>query len=286
MSPRERQVSVRGDLVHVVDAGKRSESGMVVVPGFPGGDHMTMRATPGFENLEGEFRVVYYDPRGTGHSSTADGAYPAVAEQAADLAQLIDDLNLERPIVVTHDAGAVIATQFAIDHPAELAGLVLICPRFDLGTQARLAFESTVSELLEDSAAGGLTAPVSGDQDVAFRASMDQVLPLGFLHFGLVERTFKKKINFQRQAYDGLLGAPIATDIRDRLSDLRVPTLVLFGRYDPFLDLAATRELAGRLPHGRFVLMQGAAHWPFLEEPTSFSAIVSDWAEEVAAHIV
>ncbi len=52
-----------------------------------------------------------------------------------------------------------------------------------------------------------------------------------------------------------------------RLEEIRVPVTVACGELDvPFL-IARSRELAGRLPDGRYRELPGMAHQPYLEQP-------------------
>ena len=49
-------------------------------------------------------------------------------------------------------------------------------------------------------------------------------------------------------------------DVRDRLGDIRVPSIVLHGTEDRLFPLAVARELAGRLPQAELRVVPGAAH--------------------------
>jgi pimeloyl-[acyl-carrier protein] methyl ester esterase len=59
-------------------------------------------------------------------------------------------------------------------------------------------------------------------------------------------------------------------DLRDALSRIRVPTLVIAGERDRLTPPDASRELAQGLPRARFHLVEGAAHAPFLSHPDEF----------------
>ncbi|GCE09821.1 alpha/beta fold hydrolase [Dictyobacter aurantiacus] len=70
-------------------------------------------------------RVFAYDLRGRGESEKPAQGY-SVPIHAADLAQLIDTLQLEKPVVIGHSLGAMIALYFAAHYPEKLSKLVLI----------------------------------------------------------------------------------------------------------------------------------------------------------------
>ncbi len=66
-----------------------------------------------------------YDLRGRGDSDKPEEGY-SVPLHAADLAELIDELGLQRPVIVGHSLGAMIALYFAAHYPEKLSKLVLI----------------------------------------------------------------------------------------------------------------------------------------------------------------
>src|SRR5713226_480885 len=70
-------------------------------------------------------QLFAYDLRGRGDSDKPDRGY-SVPIHAADLARLIDALGLERPIVIGHSLGALIALYFAAHYPERLSKLVLV----------------------------------------------------------------------------------------------------------------------------------------------------------------
>src|SRR5689334_10289816 len=75
--------------------------------------------------LAQDHRVIAYDLRGRGASDKPETGY-SVPIHAADLARLIDALELERPVVVGHSLGAMIALYLAANYPEKLSKLVLI----------------------------------------------------------------------------------------------------------------------------------------------------------------
>jgi proline iminopeptidase len=287
VSPKERRIEIRKTAVHVVDSARRGLLPVLAVHGFPGADHMSLRMTPGFENLAGRTRLVYYDQRGAGYSEGwLPDTQPSLAQHVTDLYELINALNLERPIVIGHNAGGRVALGLALEHPAAASGVVLVCSRHAREADDHQEFETKIAEMLEDVDVAGLFEIGDRDPDIALRDAMEKVFPLGFLRFGLSERTFMKAVTFRRQAYDDQWRMLASDDPDPPLAALRVPVLVMAGRYDPFVDLSQTRELAEAIPGARFQLFHNSAHWPFIEEPELFADEIWTWMEEVAAHIL
>lgn len=77
------------------------------------------------DQLAEDHRVIAYDLRGRGDSDRPEEGY-SVPRHASDLAELIDELKLDRPIIVGHSLGALISLYFAAHYPDKLSKLVLI----------------------------------------------------------------------------------------------------------------------------------------------------------------
>ena len=77
------------------------------------------------DDLASNYRVFAYDLRGRGDSDKPEKGY-SIPLHAADLAALIDQLELDRPIVAGHSLGALIALYFAVHFPQKLRKLILI----------------------------------------------------------------------------------------------------------------------------------------------------------------
>lgn len=77
------------------------------------------------DQLAFDHQVIAYDLRGRGDSDRPEQGY-SIPIHAQDLANLIDELELDRPIIVGHSLGALISLNFASHYPEKLSKLVLI----------------------------------------------------------------------------------------------------------------------------------------------------------------
>jgi proline iminopeptidase len=66
-------------------------------------------------------------------------------------------------------------------------------------------------------------------------------------------------------------------DYRQRLAQVRAPTLVIAGRCDPQMPTACAEELARSIPSARLVVFERSGHYPFVEEPDAFWAAVGQF---------
>lgn len=78
-----------------------------------------------FDALADDYRTIAYDVRGHGHTGRSRPTSYSVELLAADLDALIDELDLEQPVLCGHSTGGCIAQVYAAQHPDKIAGLVL-----------------------------------------------------------------------------------------------------------------------------------------------------------------
>ncbi len=128
--PRGRFGDVAGLRQHVVelgaDAGQSASPPIVLIHGA-GCNLEDMRLALG-ERLATHHRVILIDRAGLGWSERRGRNGSSPAYQAAMLRDVLDRLGVARAVIVGHSWGGALATSFALDHPARVAGLVLLAP--------------------------------------------------------------------------------------------------------------------------------------------------------------
>jgi len=66
-------------------------------------------------------------------------------------------------------------------------------------------------------------------------------------------------------------------DVRDRLREIRVPTLILHGRYDARVPRERAEELHRGIAGSRLVVLDDCGHWPHVEKRAEFVAAVKEF---------
>jgi pimeloyl-ACP methyl ester carboxylesterase len=239
--------------------------------------------TPQVEALSRDHRVIVYDQRGHGHSSTS-GAEPYVP--VADLAALVGELGLDRVVVVGLASGAARALELAVADPSRVAGVVLACPDvpglspagFDADATADEAAERLASVLacLERMRTGEVDAAALVDallDDPAFPdASHPQARAL-----------VRRMLHDNAAVY---LDPPteVATQppVADQLADVRCHVLVLARDGARGLERAAPDALVAGIPRARLVEIDASSLFMNLECPRAFEAAVRELLADVA----
>ncbi len=228
--------------------------------------------------LSPSLRVLAYDRRGHGESTGPHRAHP-VQNDAADLAELLDAIDLFPVHLIAHSYGGAVALRLAADRPEMVRSLDLHEPPF-IG-------------LLEDDPA---TAP-EADRLWATAKTMQSLVRSGQPEEALREEA--DALSGEEGAWDRLrpvvqqglvgqvdlwveeLGDPDLTrPDRAALSEILVPVLLTTGeRSPPFLH-RVTALLADHLPNATLRTLPGVGHVPHLSDPDQFIALVHGFLVE------
>ena len=81
----------------------------------------------------------------------------------------------------------------------------------------------------------------------------------------------------QADGFGEALHAVIRHDIRERLAEIGIPTMVLWGQSDRVIPMAAALSYHRRIPHSRLEIFERTGHVPQLERPARFNAVLDDF---------
>ncbi|NUR60105.1 MAG: 3-oxoadipate enol-lactonase [Catenulispora sp.] len=203
--------------------------------------------------LARDHRVIRWDLPGHGDSSAAlVGDRATVADLAALVLALADDLGVERFAYAGISIGGAVGAELAVRHPDRVASLALICSSAHFGEpQAWLDRAATVrrvgTEFLAASAASRWFTPgFRGDAMAALIADQRAADPT---------------------AYAACCEALAEYDLRGELSEIGVPTLVIAGREDAATPPSHARELADGIAGAGLAEIPGAGHLAPVEKP-------------------
>ncbi|HEX3270865.1 MAG TPA: alpha/beta fold hydrolase [Ktedonobacterales bacterium] len=187
-------------------------------------------------------RVIAPDLRGHGQSD--DPARPPITVETLvdDLEATLAQLETQRPfLLVAHSFGGAIAAEYALRHPEEVSGLVLI------GTPARFILTPGARQLMS--------------------------LP------GPVIETLKKRLGIaifadartMRRMHDGAMSRWRGDK---RLGELRVPTLVVIGHRDTVFTQEHYAAVPKLIPGAQQVVIPVSAHLVQLERPDAVNRAI------------
>jgi len=222
----------------------------------------------------GEFarthRVIAPDFRGFGQTKMVAGPFA----HRHDLRALMDDLGIDRAILVGGSMSGKTTLDFALDNPGRVEALILVASALtgyqftDAGTRAAWA--------------AGDAALEAGRQDEAAQIEMKTWLAGPRRSLDQIDRSLRQRVRdmlIQSYATPPDLGddQPLDPPAIGRLQEVRAPTLIIVGDEDQ-PDIPAIGDLLeSGIAGARKIVMRGAAHLPSMEQPAAFNRIVRDF---------
>ncbi|MBI2886298.1 MAG: alpha/beta hydrolase [Chloroflexi bacterium] len=217
------------------------------------------------------FRSIAFSNRGAGESDRTPHEQDYTVESfAQDLHSAVLALGLRDFTLVGHSMGGATVTQYALDHPERLKALVLLDPASLAGRSLPEGWEE---KLREDFSAGRLTATGSAQ-------GSDHANPE-------VPAAFRQALadDVARNPLERLLGgrrSMASLRLRPRLTELRMPTLVVGGDQDATVgvDNILAEYLALPSETRALHIFHGHGHSPNVEAASAFAAVLGHFVVE------
>jgi 3-oxoadipate enol-lactonase len=177
----------------------------------------------------------------------------------ADVHGVLTGLGIQKTCFVGLSMGGIIGQLLALTHPGSLRGLVLCSTTARMTPDAEPIWDERIA-LARDR---GMEAHV--DSTIA------RWFTPGFVqeHPEIVDPVREMIRSTRPDGYVGCIQAIRRTDLLERLSAIRVPTLVIVGREDP--GLAAAEAIHEHLPGSELAVLPSSAHLCNLEQPQAFN---------------
>jgi 2-hydroxy-6-oxonona-2,4-dienedioate hydrolase len=263
----EKSVTIYGAKIHYVEAG----SGPVVIllHGL-GADSMSWASTIG--PLSKKYRVIAPDQIGFGRSDK-----PTINYRISTLVDFLDafckELKIERASLVGNSLGGWAATAFALAHPAKVDRLVLVDAA---GFKIAQGFDPRVASWLNP----------------ATIADTKQILSLIFYNKQLFVNDATAALFFTRKitvndsyTVQRFIDAALRGDdvLDGRLTQVKQPTLIIWGREDLLTPLAMGERFKQEIPGSQLLIIEKCGHVPQLEKAAEFNeALMKFLGGEVA----
>ncbi|MEX2514595.1 MAG: alpha/beta hydrolase [Candidatus Paceibacterota bacterium] len=180
-----------------------------------------------------------------------------VADVADVVTEAVEKCELSKVILVGHSFGGQVVTALAARKPQWLEGLVLV---------GAASLRETDPPLL--SRLGGKLAPV-------FR------LPILRKLRPALYRLIGADLPPENPVMCETMRSILRDDQRAKLSEIAVPTQVIWGSRDRSTPLAEGEEIARRLPHSVLTVLDGG-HYIFLDQPTAFADTLFSFVKRIS----
>ena len=254
---------------------------LIIIHGGPGCTARPFEKTIGPEIAKAR-QVIYMDYRGCGRSDRPkDPNKYSFAILASDAEAIRKKLGIEKWSVFGHSNGGATAITYALKYPNSVAALILCCPLLsptDLEMNMIHKVALTPSDQYEEARA---IYKSNESSEVRF----DKLLELIDQQTRYKFQYYDPKNNDVLNNMQAELGKEIGKDLMEpaliqgliangffefdafkSANDLRMPVLVLLGRYDSEISLDNAMKFALTVPDGYVALLNKSGHHPYLEE--------------------
>ena len=259
-----------------IESTRSSGVPVVFVHGFGHHRHVWSHVMQG---LDARYRPIGFDLRGHGDSAWSVERHYAIADHASDITRVLDELGIDRAVVVAHSLGGLAAIEFAAAHPERLDALVLVDtgPRLEVAGLDQVARDQTMAPMAFESQKQfadwlSSTMPFTPASSLALLARHALVMrDDGALEVKLDPGLMDPEI-------DRSTLTKTTADIDAALAHVRCETLVVRGGRSALLSREAAAELAERkLARGRLVTLERAGHAVMLDDPDGLLRAIEDF---------
>lgn len=277
MTDSSKTVELAHGTVHYWDYNPDEQPTIVMIHGFRGTHHGLAKIV---DNLS-DFHVIVPDLPGFGAS------LPLIDEHSVDnyvqfVTDFITSLKLQRPIVVGHSFGSIVASHFAATHPGMLEKLILINPiaapalQGPRGVMTRLAimYYWIGRKLPGRAAKGWLGAPpIVRIMSVAMAKTKD--------------KDTKRFIHDQHRQHFSTFASPdvvaesfkasVSNDVSHVAGNLSIPTLLIAGDKDDITAIDKQHELHRHIAASELYVIDNVGHLIHYEKPAEAAAAIEDF---------
>lgn len=244
---------------------------LVLISGLGYDLWMWHRMVPG---LAEQFQVITFDNRGVGQTDKPAGPYTA-GMLAGDTAALLEALGIDTAAIMGHSMGGFIAQALVLGRPELVSRLILSATNFGgpnqipVTPEALAVLTDTQSDPIERLRRGIVISTAPGFAEA---------------HPEIIEEWLEYRIEhpilpapYQAQLQIGLALMAEAACFEEKLKDVEVPTLILFGAHDKVVP-PGNADLLGREIAGSSIrILPNAGHFYPLEVPGEAVAAIVEF---------
>lgn len=270
-----RFVDVRGVATHCLFAGNTDSPPLLLIHGLTLTSEIWVR---NIDELGERFRVVAVDLLGHGFTRPRGGRPVGIAEKIEHVEALIDTLGLERTAVSGSSYGGLIAANLALRRNGRIDRLIINGSGSAFNTEDQLVgfvdrIRASYRPTLAESSPEGWKTRLQGTvlDTRAVPCELLTVLPLCYAQ--------SWSVGCWDETVDAMRTPARFRPFRilDRLEELDVPTLVVWGRDDKGGIYESAVAAVARMPRAELAVFESCAHLPMLEHPARYNALIRDF---------
>jgi proline-specific peptidase len=237
-------------------------------------------------------RVIFYDQLGAGNSDHPNNPKMwTVKLYVKEVDVIRNALGLEKLHILGQSWGGQLALEYALTQPKGLVSIILADSLSDMAQWISEANrlrnmlpQETLDIMIKHESEGTLDDPAYEEASMEYYRRHVCRLP----EWPEVLNKSFQKLEQHPQVYHTMWGpnefivSGILKDwsVKDRLGEIRVPTLILSGRYDESTPLINETMKKG-IKNSEWVVFENSSHTPHLEEPEKYHSVLKEFLERI-----
>lgn len=257
--------TVNGISVFIEGSSKRKP--IIFVHGFPF-DHTMWKAQ--IEMLKEKYFCVAYDIRGLGESPAGDGQY-TMESFVDDLALIIDELKLDKPILCGLSMGGYIALRALEKFEEKLSAVILCDTRSEAdNNEGKLKRAAAIKRINTEGLAAFARDFITNCYGDYYKQH----------HKEEFENRITKSSAFNPIGVKGSLLAMLGrNDTTEYLNKIKIPALVICGENDALTPPSVMKPLAEKINRTEFVVIKNSGHMSPIENPQEVKDAIEKFLE-------
>jgi 3-oxoadipate enol-lactonase len=202
--------------------------------------------------LENNFNLILPDLRGFGQSETVRTSY-LLTDMAADIAALLDSLNITRTAIAGHSMGGYVALAFAHAHPERVHGLALVASHVFPDPPEKKPVRYADAAAIEAQGVGIMAEgfPAKLTADLTLQPILHDIILRQSVH-GVAE---------------SLRAMAERADMSTLLAGVKYPAVAIHGTADALIPASRARDGKALAENIQLIEIEGAGHMPMMESP-------------------
>jgi proline iminopeptidase len=206
----------------------------------------------------------------------------SIPRDAETIEALREHLKQDKLCVIGHSYGGFVAQQYAIDHPEHISRLILYSTTPTSGPEWLQGVIANFQWFKDRPWFADAMKGFELDETAQTQADLDEVLrlvwPIYFANFDAAPDRYgaaraRSKMVFE--VYKRRLKK--VYDVREQLSKITAPTLVITGKQDFSGGVVPSTWIAERIPGAKLVVLDNVGHFAHLENPAAFIAAIREF---------
>lgn len=241
---------------------------VLILPGLGTSIDFWQRNVPA---LAEQFHVVAVDPPGFGKSEKPDASYE-LSWICARILAFMDTRSLLRVSIIGGSMGGHLGLLLALNHSDRVRSLVMMGSTGDWphpGPLLDLSLKTLWNEAL-------VTNYLRGHWPTIFQKMITHSTDMSrrLFRVQMAERADRARYAAEGRASARALRSIVYSSCRDRLADVRVPVLLIWGESDSIHPAADARYMHSRIPRSTLVLLHDSGHEAMIDQPDQFNQAV------------